>query len=177
MEFRLYKEEHRIFGFDDYGALLAECIGAKSILEFGPGISTLALIESGAERVVTCEYQDRWFVQAVERLKGHEHVSVHRYLNDPVVLVDGLPLRQFDLAFVDSPLGQPSRGAVKLRGEEDCNRLNTVRFALQRANTVLLHDAKRDGEGNTLHRVSADGYRVEMIDTVKGIARITSRIA
>lgn len=175
--FRLYPEERRIFEFCDYGALLHECarVGARSVLEFGPGISTLALVESGAEMIRTCEYQDRWIAQAAELLRGHPHVSVHRYCNEPVVKMQDDPGNEFDLAFVDSPLGVPSRGAVRHPEQEDCNRLNTVLYALDRSPVVLLHDAKREGEAATLARVAAMRHRVEMIDTRKGIARIVRR--
>lgn len=177
--FQLYREQHRIFEFDDYGALVAECrrVKARSILEFGPGISTLALIESGAERIATCEYQDRWLVQAGELLKAHPHVSVHRYWNEVPVRVDGLTRKSFDLAFVDSPLGTPSRGAVRHPGEEECNRLNTVLYALDCAPVVLIHDAKREGESYTLCRLIAEGHTVDHIDTRKGIARIVRKPA
>jgi hypothetical protein len=172
--FALYHDERNIFSFDDYGALLAECrrINARTILEFGPGISTLALIESGAERIATCEYQDQWIAAAQERLKGHRQVSLHRYRNDAEVSVNGLCRARFDLAFVDSPVGQPSPRSVTHPGQEECNRLNTVLYAISRAPVVLLHDAKREGEGYTLARVAAAGHAVTMIATRKGIARI-----
>lgn len=174
--FDLYREESRIFEFCDYAALMQECrrVKAQSILEFGPGISTLALIESGAEKIVTCEYQDRFYVQAIERLKGYPVAKVIRYLNQPIVQVDGLS-RRFDFAFVDSPLGVPSRGAVEHPGQEGCNRFNTMICALRHAPVVLVHDAKRDGESETLRRLAAIGHGIEMIDTRKGFARVTRK--
>lgn len=173
--FDLYRQEKAIFTFDDYNALLEECRtrNANRVLEFGPGISTLALIESGCGAILTCEYNDRWFNSAHELFKGRPEVSLLRYRNDPEVSVAGLaPDDTFDLAFVDSPIGIPSRGTVRHPGQEDCNRLNTVLFALERAAVVLLHDAKRPGEEMTLSRVAASGHAVSMIDTRKGIARI-----
>lgn len=179
MSFRLYPVEHRIFEFCDYGALIDEChrVDARRVIEFGPGISTLAMVEAGVERIHTYEYQDRWFAQARELLRGHPHVSVHRYRNEPEVAVRGQSEMKFDLAFVDSPLGVPSRGSVRHPGQEDCNRLNTVLCALVLAPIVLLHDAKRDGEAATLARVVAMGHLVEVIDTRKGIARIERGVA
>lgn len=175
--FALYTEEKRIFGFEDYGALVDECkrISARTVLEFGPGMSTFALIEAGCQRIATCEYQEKWLNEAVERFKPYSHVSVHRYANHVDVEVEGLSRMSFDLAFVDSPLGQPSRNHVKLPAQEECNRLNTVLYALDCAPVVLLHDAKREGEGYTLARVAALGHRISMINTTKGIARIERR--
>lgn len=178
--FALYSEERRIFSFDDYGALLEECrrLGARSALEFGPGVSTLALIEAGLDRIDTCEYQDRWLTLAAEAFRLHPQVTARRYVNDPAVEVEGLPEGQrFDVAFVDSPLGLPSRNALELPGQEGCNRLNTALFALARAPVVLLHDARRPGESGTLARLAAAGHGVTMIETRKGIARIERRPA
>jgi len=174
MTFALYRQEKAIFTFDDYGALLEECRrrNANRVLEFGPGISTLALVEAGCGAILTCEYNDRWFNSANELFKGQPSVSLLRYRNDSEVSVEGLrPDDQFDLAFVDSPIGMPGH-AVRHPGQEDCSRLNTVLFALQRAPVVLLHDAKRPGERMTLNRVAASGHAVSMIETRKGIARI-----
>lgn len=173
--FRLYSEERAVFTFDDYGSLMEEVgrCGARSVLEFGPGASTLALVEAGCERIVTCEYQDRWLLRAVEMLKPFPQVSVHRYRNAAEVTVDGLPERQFDLAFVDSPLGIEARMHADIGGQEGCSRLNTLLFALGRAPIVLFHDAKREGELRSLERVIALGHTVDMIDTIKGMARVT----
>lgn len=171
--FRLYAEERRVFTFDDYGALLAEARGARSVLEFGPGASTLALVEAGCERIATCEYQDRWLAATVEMLAPHPQVVVHRYVNAAEVEVEGLPPGEFDLAFVDSPLGIEARRYVGFPGQEGCSRLNTLLFALSRAPVVLFHDARREGEQRSLERVIEMGHAVEMIETVKGMARVT----
>jgi hypothetical protein len=175
--FRLYNEERRIFSFEDYGALLTECrrLKVRTSLEFGPGISTLALVEAGAA-VVTCEYSERWLNGARELLKGYSEVRVLRYFNEPEARVEGLAAAEtFDMAFVDSPLGLPSRGAVRHAAQEECNRLNTVLFAIERAPVVLLHDARRPGEQETLKAVIAAGHSVSRIETRKGIARIERR--
>lgn len=175
--FALYAKEARVFTFDDYAALLDECrrLRPRNVLEFGPGASTLALIEAGCESIVTCEYQDRWFTEAVERLKLYPQVIVCRYDNAADVVVHDLPRMDFDLAFVDSPLGIEARRHVDLDGHAGCSRLNTLLFALRCAPVVLFHDAKREGEQRALDRVRELGYRVEMIDSVKGMARIMRR--
>lgn len=177
--FRLYSEEKNIFTFDDYGALIDECrlIGARTVLEFGPGISTLAFIEAGCQRIATCEYQDKWIEKAKTDFTSCPQVSVHRFKNAVDVEVSGLSRRDFDLVFVDSPIGSESRSFVPLEGQEDCPRFNTLVYALRCAPVVLLHDAKREGEQRTLTRIAEMGYSVEMIETVKGIARIVRKAA
>lgn len=173
--FRFYTEERGVFTFDDYGALLAAAreANAKSILEFGPGASTLALIEAGCERIVTCEYQQPWLSAAAERLAPYPQVDLRRYVNVSDVEVEGLARDEaFDLAFVDSPLGCEAKRKIEIPGQEGCSRLNTLIYALGRAPVVLFHDAKRAGEQRSIERVRAMGHSVEMIDTVKGMARI-----
>ncbi len=56
MSFELYKAETPYLRFEDYGLIIEEVkrANAKTALEFGPGASTLALIESGLEHIVTC---------------------------------------------------------------------------------------------------------------------------
>jgi hypothetical protein len=172
--FELYTEEHRIFEFEDYGAILDECAKLKplTVLEFGPGISTYAFVEAGVERIATCEYKDAYLQKAIEDFKQWPHVTVHRFLNNADVEVLGLTRSNYDLAFVDSPVGIESKSSPRFPGQEDCSRLNTCIYALSRAPVILLHDAKRDGEQATLARLQAMGCIVEMIDTTKGIARV-----
>ena len=168
--FKLYTQERSIFGFADYGALLTEVrrVGARSALEFGPGASTLALIEGGCESILSFEHDARWLASAREQLAAFPHVRVERYENLPELRPLGA---EFDLAFVDSPNGEEKR-RIRHPGQADCARFNTVLAALQAAPLVLLHDARRPGEQATLRRVEAAGCRVSMIDTPKGIARI-----
>lgn len=175
--FQFYNEERRIFEFVDYGALLDECRRVKPsrVLEFGPGASTLALVEAGVPEIHTCEHQDRWFGAAAEMLAPHPAVKLHRYINEAKVSVPTLPAGMFDLAFVDGPVGLEARSAPRFPGQENMSRWNTLAFALSRADIVLLHDAKREHEQNSLRELERIGYRVEMIDTPKGIARITTQ--
>lgn len=175
MRFSLYVTERSIFTFDDYGALISECrrIGARSAIEFGPGVSTTAFVEAGCERILTCEHDEAFIEKARAAAAEHLAIEVARYRNEPDVSVDGLGDETFDIAFVDSPVGGESRRRVIQPDAPDCSRLNTVMFALRVAPVVLLHDAKRPAELETIYHVMDLGHRAEMIDTRKGIARIT----
>ncbi len=154
----------------DYDVLLAEAIYAGSVLEFGPGESTRAFIEAGCKRIATCEYQDVWADRARQWTREFPQVELHAYANTPTISIPSLDAEQFDLAFVDSPLGTSDR--QKLKGQEECSRLNTTLYALTHAKIVLLHDARRPGEQNTLNRIRKMCFTVEMIDTERGIAKI-----
>lgn len=171
MSFALYPDERNIFRFAEYGALLEAVRGCDSVLEFGPGVSTLALIEAGCGRIVTCEYDPVWLGRAKQMFVDYPQVQVLPYANRWEDLIPGLA-GGFDIAFVDSPVGEGSR-RVEHPEDHGRNRANTVYCALQYAPVVLLHDAKRAGEQRTLEQLVDEGYDIVLIDTPKGIARIS----
>jgi hypothetical protein len=175
--FKLYTVEQNCLTFIDYAALLREFQGVKIALEFGPGVSTLALIEAGVEKIVTLEHNAEWFDKAVEQFKDYPQVEIRQYYDEPVVLAD--VEEDFDIAFVDSPKGHTHKviealGVRKVHhGQEDCSRLNTCLFALDRAPLVYLHDAYRPLERGTLGRLNALGHKHEFIANTKyGLAKI-----
>jgi hypothetical protein len=175
--FKLYTVERECLPFVDYATLLREFQGVKTVLEFGPGVSTLALIEAGVEKIVTLEHLPEWFNKAVEKFKDYPQVEIRPYWDEPTVLAD--VEEDFDVALVDSPKGFTHKviealGARKKHpGMEDCSRLNTCLFALDRAPIVYLHDAYRSLERGTLGRLNALGHRSEFIAPTRyGIARI-----
>src|SRR5512147_916121 len=79
--FKLYPEERHWWSFNDYGATLAAVrhLGARRVLEFGPGSSTLALIEGGATHIDTCEDSPDWAKVYRERLERQYPGIVHLY--------------------------------------------------------------------------------------------------
>jgi len=165
MAFDLYKNERRTFPYEDYGQLIDEVqvSGAKTAIEFGPGISTLALIESGLEEIVTCEHDQNWIDCYQRQYAKHKQVKFYKFKNEPeVVILDLDPDKQFDFGFVDTPKGYAA-ARVPLKGQEDCSRLNTCMAALERAPIVLLHDAYRPLERATLGRLNAMGYKITML--------------
>jgi hypothetical protein len=190
--FKLYTVEQDCLPFTDYGALLREFQGAKTALEFGPGISTFALIEAGVERILTLEHNAEWYDKALEQFKDYPQVEVRRYWDQAPVAVYEVPggiaqsdpYEEFEIAFVDSPKGHTHKviealGVRKVHpGQEDCSRLNTCLKALQHAPLVYLHDAYRPLERGTLGRLNALGHRSEFIAPSKrGIARICRKHA
>jgi len=167
------RRQSRFFPHDDEMALIVEIVdrGVGSVLEFGPGASTAVLLAAGISRIVSLEYQPEFLAAARERF-ARTIVDLLLYENAMPVTVPGLdPAERFDLALVDSPIGSP-RNRRPLPGLEDFNRLNTCVLALERAPVVLLHDARRPWERNTLAELERRGHRVTMIETGKGLARI-----
>lgn len=165
--FKLFPQPTKACSFADYGFLLNAYKGVKSLLEFGPGATTLAAIEAGVQEIVCLEYDMEWMNAAKERFKEYPNVKIGAFVNCPECPTT-LPLEKtFEMAFVDSPKGYrnngdprlPKGGIVELPGMEDCSRLNTCLAALRHAPVVLLHDADRPRERATLGRLNSMGHR------------------
>ena len=159
-----------------------ERIGAKSVLEFGPGDSTQTLIDLGLERIVTCEHVPKWLAVAKKRFAKCKQVKVLSFTDTVPVVIDGLdPNERFDIAFVDTPKGGIARDVRmferKIHPEfPDCSRLNTMLMALHHADVVLLHDAKRPLERATLMRLYSTGkVDITFLPNPLGVARIEKR--
>lgn len=178
MKRRLYPgPEATTLRYQEYDLMVALARGAKSALEFGPGYSTFALIEAGIEKILTLEHDDHWYGVAVEKFKDYPQVVVARYWDEfPVRAEHGEAT--FDVAFVDSPKGfnKPIPGISGTRkvhpGYEDCSRLNTCLYALERAPVVFLHDANRPLEKGTLGHLWKMGHSFQQFPGKAGIARI-----
>ncbi len=118
--FRLYPEEQRWWSFNDYQAVLDAMreTGARSVVEFGPGSSTLALVEAGAERIDTCEDNPAWAEVYEERLvrRFPGQIRLHRYEwpEGAAITVPPLEGGRFDLGLIDGPLGTERRPEVLL---------------------------------------------------------------
>lgn len=156
--------------FDDEATLgdLVREFNIKRLLEFGPGASTRIFLRAGVESITSCEHDPAWMGRARALYAADPRVRFWSYSNTDPVVVSGLPAElTFDAALVDSPQGyRPEH----LR--DGMARINTLRYALQRAPVVFLHDAKRDGEQRSLAALAAEGHTVTMRDTRKGIAVI-----
>lgn len=129
--FRLYPEEARWWSFQDYQAVfdVVRRLRPGRVLEFGPGSSTLALIEGGSGVIDTCEDNPDWAQVYEERLVDRfpGAVRLHRYqFADPLVTVNPeVDAAIFDLALIDGPRGTENRPAV-------------LRYCLKRCLHVLM---------------------------------------
>lgn len=155
--FKLYPEERHWWSFNDYGHVLdvVRARGAKRILEFGPGSSTLALIEGGATTIDTCEDNPDWAQVYEDRLAGRfpEIVRVHRYepgTAGPLGLKGG-----YDLGLIDGPLGTQNRGPA-------------IRYAIARCAAVLVPTEDRNPSHRAEIRSIAEAYGWSMTVTETG---------
>src|SRR3954468_3676950 len=98
--FALYPEELRWWSFNDYGAVLQvmQRLGPRRVLEFGPGSSTLALIEGGATHIDSCEDDPVWFNTYTVRLqkKCPRIVTLRPYTWSDPVTVPGVDDKVYD---------------------------------------------------------------------------------
>jgi hypothetical protein len=137
-EFRLYPVEQHWLSFADYGAILdvVEGLQAKRVLEFGPGSSTRALIEGGANHIDACEDNDHWAEMYRVRLQAKfpEHVQLHSYLWSDPLHVPTVNARRYDLGLIDGP-------------RETYKRQSVVAYCLERCTRVLVPlEETDDGE-------------------------------
>jgi hypothetical protein len=126
--FNLYPEERHWWSFNDYRAVMniTADIQAKTILEFGPGSSTLSLIEGGAQSIDCCEDNPKWAETYRERLEKRfpGHVRIIEYLWSDPIHIPTANRKEYDMALIDAP-DIPERPAV-------------LRYALARCKSVLL---------------------------------------
>lgn len=125
--FKLFPEDRHFWSLNDYGAVLGvmQELQPKRVLEFGPGSSTLALIEGGAEHIDCCEDKLDWAAIYRDRLQKFYpgKVFIHMYdWSDPVSIL-GIDEQTYDMALIDGPF-QTGREAA-------------IEYALQRCAAVL----------------------------------------
>ncbi len=146
---------------DDYDFLANWCRkqGFRSILEFGPGDSTLALLDAGC-RVVSYEHDISWLKKTLDRFRDEMEVEI---LHLPEGDLPEPPVHAPDCVLVDGP---PYREGQTL------SRLGPCEWALEVCGCFLLHDARRDGEKATLKEMERRGMQVTQIATRKGLALV-----
>lgn len=142
------------------GAEILRCVrdlGAKSVLEFGAGMSTLVLTgELGKSAVWSFEdhpetLADLLTYQVCRRDMSREYT--------PAMLSADRALfkrERFDLAFVDGP---PAFSPAHLFN--GCARYWSVFAAKQFADAILMHDTERDGEKATIRALLSSWTRTD----------------
>jgi hypothetical protein len=169
---KLYKENGAGPTAEEYKLILEYAQGKKSVLEFGPGSSTYAFIEANVPVIVSCESNSRWY--QVARTKFDKKVYLIKYDHTLMPLsIPKIDKDQFELVLVDAPIGIQANQAYRVPEYEECSRINTLLYALEKAPIVLLHDAHRVGEQKSLEVVRSLGYNIKIHDTEKGLAVIT----
>jgi len=144
---------------DDYDFLAVWCRkqGFRFVVEFGPGDSTLALLDAGC-RVLSYEHDIAWLRKTLDRFQDETKVEI---VHCPEGCLPDPPAEVPDLVFVDGP---------PFRNGQTMSRLGPCEWALQVCGCFLLHDAFRQGELATLAEMERRGMEVTRIATQKGLA-------
>lgn len=146
---------------DDYDFLASwfRRQGFKCVVEFGPGDSTLALLDAGC-RVVSYEHDIEWLRRTLGRFRSEADVEI---LHCPEGCLPDLLEYRPDMVFVDGP---PYRQGQRM------SRLGTCEWALEACGAFLLHDANRAAERATLAEMERRGMQVIPLATKKGLALV-----
>jgi predicted O-methyltransferase YrrM len=146
---------------DDYMLLVNFCRkhDIRRVAEFGPGDSTLALLDAGC-KVVSYENDIGCLRNAVDWIGGVDAVEL---VHCPEGTVPDAPPFEPDLVFVDGPPFREGQTESKM---EPCE------WALEACGCFLLHDAKRPGETATLEAMERRGLGVIRFPTRKGLALV-----
>lgn len=130
----------------------------RQVIEFGPGVSTLAFLRAGCA-VVSVEENPRHFQEAQRGLWARDCALL---LGAPPAIMEHPTItgRTFDLAFVDGPA---AKGPLP--------RLHSMQAAMSLAPVVMLHDTNRPGEKATIAEMMKDGeWSLETRASSRGIA-------
>jgi len=106
--------------------------GAKRILEFGCGLSSLLMSEHA--EVTSYETDHEWAERIKEKIGLHNHLAVKMWDGRDFLIRD---LGKYDLAFVDGPTAQAHGGP---------GRKEAVRAAAALCDYIIVHDARREEE-------------------------------
>jgi predicted O-methyltransferase YrrM len=131
----------------------------KSVLEFGPGTSTLCFLACGCD-VDTCECKESYFHQYKNEFRGNTKINVHVYDDVDNVSVPSLEKDRYDMAFIDGPVGRAR-----------LSRLNTLLFSASKTDIIMLHDAARKGELESIDEMRKLGWKSFRFDNLALIVK------
>jgi hypothetical protein len=135
----------------EYVVKMTRRLGARRVLEFGPGASTLSLLEGGAERIDCCETDRHWLNIYSERLQFPQ-VVLHSYaLSDPLS-VPSLDGQRWDMALIDGP-------------REVADRFPVVHYCLARCAHVLVPLESIGSDAMTRFVFGLDVTTIETMET------------
>jgi len=153
--YSLTKSEHDLLAED------ARKLHLRKILEFGPGVSTLAFIQAGANTITSLEYNPEWVAKYADKFSIYRQVRVLLFENTPHISVPETDDERYDACFVDSPTG----GMFK-----KFSRINAALYAAAHTNRIYLHDVDRPAEQRTIAVLEDLGW--SMMASFGRIARL-----
>jgi len=112
----------------------------KSVLEFGPGISTYCFLDNNC-LVDSIECNEKWYNIYDSTFASYKNITViyNNYQKEGFLNIENIENKTYDIVFVDSPPAQAPFA-----------RLNTLLYAFTKSKTVLIHDYRRGAEQNSI---------------------------
>jgi hypothetical protein len=163
-----YSVNHKEY---DYLVAIIRKLGIINILEFGPGVSTFAFLENNC-KIWSLEYNDEWLEKFSGIVKSPA-VKMYKFDNKPYISVGKVDNMSFDLGFIDSPTGGCFINYC---------RLSSALYASYRCKYIIIHDADRKGEKNTISVLREMGWktieakhRLHVLKKTNGILPIVPR--
>ena len=109
----------------------------KTVLEFGPGNSTQAMLDGGVPWIVSYEHEAEYACVAMKIFEAYsDRVQIVKYDAMKMPIVPKPECLKFDFAFIDGP---PGRLTIP-------PRLNAALFCFSRAPIIAIHDCFRDSQ-------------------------------
>ena len=148
---------------------LLEELKPAHVLEFGTGNSTVILSKYSVA-VESYESDPEWLKRYSDIIYDYQISS--KLLSNVVILpfenkfpLDIVPIRKhYDLIFVDAPWG-----FWECPDHPTKSRFNTMLFASEHTDKILLHDTKRDREKNTINYFKELGWKSIFFETELGL--------
>jgi predicted O-methyltransferase YrrM len=133
----------------------------RTVLEFGPGRSTQSFLDVGC-LVWSLEHDPAWLEKARQQLAHQQALKqLLLYAVEPELRIPQLEQSSFDIAFIDGPPASFFRHFA---------RLNAIEFAAARTNVILLHDANREMECNSMLVMEEKGWHWRVLRSARGLA-------
>ena len=117
----------------------------KNVIEFGPGTSTQAFVKNNCE-IYSFESNDRWLYFYRDKFKNNDKVHLIKFEDNNSY--DDILKNSFDIAVVDGPVGK-----------KEFSRMSSCLIASKVTDNILMHDASRKGEQDTIKYFIEQGWK------------------
>lgn len=135
-----------------------EAQGIKEMYEFGSGKSTEVFARAGI-KVISYETVDTYAADVVRYIEGlglEVVPEIRVYVSDKSFLEVAQSLPKLPICFVDGP-----------RGVKSMSRIISLRAAARMTDSILLHDAQRVGEQESIAYMKSKGWSVSYLPGAK----------
>jgi len=181
--------------YDEYRLLVDLCRlnRIEKVIEFGPGASSCAFLDASCD-VHSYECDANWLTKHQSAMRALDFVFPRTECHEMMSATPEQPFTSsrsktptYDVTFLPSDQ-TPSEadlpfhpdlilvdGPPYIQGEK-YSRLQACLFSIKLSGRIILHDAYRKGEKNTLELLRNQGYHIQVIPSPKGLALVTDPV-